>query len=163
MLGAIAFNQRWAIERFVGLERVTVNVGSPLPPLRFSTLEGTATTVAPRAGRVLVLNVFTSWCPGCNVEMPDLVKLRNSPIGNSFDLIGIDEQEQPQIIRSFMDHFRATYPVVVDHANVTHQTMGVHMIPTSIIVDGHGVVRAKISGQMTLEQMHQLIAAASRS
>ncbi|MBC5825199.1 MAG: TlpA family protein disulfide reductase [Candidatus Eremiobacteraeota bacterium] len=157
------YGHRWTIERFLGLERVPVAIGQPLPELSFSELDGSRTKLAPRPGRVLLLNVFASWCRDCNVEMPDLVRLQNSSAGRLVDVVGIDQQEQPQVVESFMSRFNAKYPVLVDHANVTHQSMGIHVIPTSIIVDGHGVVRDKIAGRMTLDQMEALVTAASRS
>jgi len=48
----------------------------PMPELTFSTLDGNETSLADYAGRVVVLNLWATWCAPCREEMPSLDALQ---------------------------------------------------------------------------------------
>ncbi|HEV2877955.1 MAG TPA: TlpA disulfide reductase family protein [Candidatus Eremiobacteraceae bacterium] len=137
--------------------RTVLEAGQRLPAVQLTNLGGQQLVLAPQPGHVLYLNVFTTWCPECQKETPALEELRKKTAGMPVDIIGVDQEEDIAPISDFVQRYGLTYPIFIDSSGVTHTAMGVRYIPTSFIVDSHGVVRARITGAITLAQMEQAV------
>jgi thiol-disulfide isomerase/thioredoxin len=137
--------------------RAHILVGEAMPKFELSNIAGDRSTIAARPGRVLYLNVFTTWCPDCVLETPTLEKLSRLLAGKPVDIIGIDQQESAYKVRDFAARYGLRYPIFMDDQGISQALLGVHFIPTTFVVDGNGIVRANISGPLTLSQMQQLV------
>jgi len=137
-----------------------VQVGKALPRLTFVALDGSQQPLVPPPGRITFVNVFATWCPPCKAEMPDLVAFASREARYGVDVIGIDQEETAAQVEAFMKRYDIRYPVLIDTGRETKDVLGARVIPRTIVVDGHGVVRAVFSGPMTADQMHRLAAKA---
>src|SRR5579863_2195270 len=138
-----------------------VGAGQPFPKLTFQTLDGSTEILTPAPGRVTFVNVFATWCPPCKAETPDLAAFAKAESGRGVDVVGIDQEETPDAVDAFRQAFGTTYPMVIDTGRITKDLLGARIIPRTLVVDGHGIVRAEVSGPMTRAQMDQLAAAAA--
>jgi len=134
-----------------------LDVGARFPAFPFATLDGSKAEVLPRPGRILYVVVFTTWCPDCVNETPALEQLRQATASKPVDIIGLDQQEDPATINSFIQRFGLTFPILIDQENVTAESFGVHYIPVAYIIDSKGVVRGHVIGPQTLPEMMRLI------
>jgi thiol-disulfide isomerase/thioredoxin len=137
-----------------------VAVGEALPALHVQALSGTPVQLAAGRHRLLYLNVFATWCPPCNQEMPALKRLYAVTRTKPLDFAGIDQQEDAARVSAFAQRFAIPYPLYIDRTHLTDEGMGIHLIPASIIVDSQGTVRAMFSGPLTFPQMQRLVASA---
>jgi thiol-disulfide isomerase/thioredoxin len=137
-----------------------VKVGETLPPLTFESLDGSNVVLRPAAGHVTFINVFASWCPPCQAESPDLAAFARAASAHGVDVIGIDRQESPPVVDAFREKFGTTYPMVIDQGWASRDVLGARAMPETVVVDGHGIVRAMVSGPLTLGQMQTLAASA---
>jgi thiol-disulfide isomerase/thioredoxin len=137
--------------------RTVLEAGQRLPAVQLTNLGGQQLVLAPQPGHVLYLNVFTTWCPECKKETPALEELRKKTARLPVDIIGVDQEEDLAPISDFVQRYGLTYPIFLDSDGITHTAMGVRYIPTSFIVDSHGIVRARITGAITLAQMEQAV------
>ncbi|HXW51763.1 MAG TPA: TlpA disulfide reductase family protein [Candidatus Acidoferrales bacterium] len=137
--------------------RVHLDLGEKLPAVSFVDLLGNRTNVAPQRGRVLVLNVFATWCPDCNQEAPALSQLATEYAGKPVDIIGIDQDEYPAVILAFARQYSWNFPIYIDHEHQTNSMLGVHFIPATFVMDDRGRVWANVAGPLTLAQMQQLV------
>lgn len=133
--------------------------GQPLPAVTLTNLAGETQKIEPRPGRILYVNVFATWCPDCQLETPALEQLAKSTARMPVDIVGISQQEDIDPVSEFAQRYGLTYPIFLDERGVSHALMDVRYIPTSFIVDSHGIVRARLTGALTLGQMQDAIAA----
>lgn len=150
------------VARHVGLESPAriLGVGDTLATLNVQSLAGAPASIAPADGRIRVINVFATWCTECRTEIPSLTRIAPSLAAQHVDLIGIDQQENPARVAQFAGTFGMQYPVYVDNDGTTRQILGARVIPTTLIVDGRGIIRFVRVGAMNAKELFALIDAA---
>ncbi|MEK6648734.1 MAG: TlpA disulfide reductase family protein [Actinomycetota bacterium] len=134
-----------------------INSGSRImaPRIEGSTLGGGTFQLAP--GQVAVVNVWASWCAPCRAEAPTLAALSKKFPDVSF--VGILTRDNPAAASAFVKRFAIGYPTLTDDAILIgfHASLIANAIPTTIIVDKHGRVAARISGEVTVASLTDLI------
>jgi thiol-disulfide isomerase/thioredoxin len=82
-------------EVFVGGLRIPI--GGPLPDLPVRTVEGEATSLraALVPGRSTIVNLWTTWCGPCRLEMPELEALRSRLAAGGVDVVGLNVDGDP--------------------------------------------------------------------
>lgn len=63
--------------------------------LSFKDTEGKERTLADLNGKILLVNLWATWCNPCRVEMPELAHLKNVLEGDDFDVIAINIDKAP--------------------------------------------------------------------
>lgn len=104
------------------------------------------------AGHVTVINFFASWCVPCRLESAQLMVLSKIP---GITLYGVDyEERQPGAGRAFLDQMGNPFSrIVADTHGAAGINWGVYGVPETYVVDGKGVVRFKLVGQLTAAAM----------
>ncbi|MBC7462963.1 MAG: TlpA family protein disulfide reductase [Actinobacteria bacterium] len=127
----------------------------PAPVISGKTLEG-ATYLQPR-GKVVILNVWASWCAPCRAEAPALVSL--SQMYPEVSFVGVLIRDNFSTARAFVKRFKVTYPTLVDESILIkfRNTLVANAIPTTLIIDANGKVAARISGEITVASLTDLI------
>jgi thiol-disulfide isomerase/thioredoxin len=90
-------------------------VGDNVGDLALPDLDGRVKRLSDWRGRILIVNVWASWCAPCRTEMPMLASFAAQQGGSSKQVIGIAQDDLPAI-RSFLQRTRVNYPVLVDSA-----------------------------------------------
>jgi thiol-disulfide isomerase/thioredoxin len=123
----------------------TAPVGSAAPPLRGTTLTGTPLPAGATTGKVTILNFWATWCPPCREETPDLIAAYRKLHAPGVAFLGIDTTETAPIVKTFLSAKGVPYPTALAGADV-YNAYGIAYIPTTIVLDAHGVVRARWVG-----------------
>jgi len=89
----------------------------------------------------MLINVFTSWCPSCNEEMPALSHAAPALARDGIDVVGIDQAESSEQVQRFVQAYDVHYPVYIDADSSTRKLLGARIIPTTLFVDRRGIVR----------------------
>ena len=132
-----------------------VKVGQTLAPFALDRLDGTKVSVG-QSGKVTVLNFWTTWCPPCRDEMPELEKFAKNN-QQKVDFYAINIQESAEKISDFMDKNKFTMPVLLDTDGAVGKKFQITAIPTTIIVNKHGVVKYRKSGGMTMNELESIV------
>jgi cytochrome c biogenesis protein CcmG/thiol:disulfide interchange protein DsbE len=107
-------------------------------------------------GQVTLVNVFGSWCPPCHAEHPYLVQLQRE---RGTRIFGINQRDTPDNARRFLASKGNPYAAVgVDPNGRGSIEWGVYGAPETFVVDGRGIVRWKLVGPITAENLPQVIA-----
>lgn len=109
-------------------------------------------------GQVVLINFWATWCGPCRIEMPHLDQLQKEMAGKVRVIaLGADPREKPDVLAAYAKDRQLSLTVAHDGgaAAVTYRAYG---LPTSVFVDKNGIIRERISGAMTLEQMKALVA-----
>ncbi len=134
--------------------------GAPVE-LTGELLDGTAWDIASTRGKVLVLNVWGSWCAPCVAEAPDLQKtwagLQADQVPAQF--IGIDFREDPARGAAFAKKAGITYPSLSDESGVTILALQgkAPTVPTTLVLDTEGRIAARVNGPATASTLRGLV------
>ena len=133
-----------------------VVAGSPAPDFAVHDLQGTPKSLGEYRGKVLLLNIWATWCTPCKEEMPSMQRLYDEIQDEDFQVLAVSIDRAPQDhdptnpldgkLRAFADSLGLTFTILHDPSgeiSVTYQTTGV---PESYLVDRQGIIMEKISG-----------------
>jgi len=125
------------------------------PTFSGKTLEGENFEL-PHGG-IVVVNVWASWCGPCRAEAPTLAALANKYKGVVF--VGVLTRDSEVAARAFQERFQIPYPTIVDDSVLLgfRDTLTANAIPSTILMDPKGRVAARISGQITVASLSDLI------
>ncbi|MDB4887473.1 MAG: resA [Gemmatimonadetes bacterium] len=136
--------------RMLGDELFPVSVGSDAPPLRAVTLDSThrVKTLADYKGRVVLLNVWATWCEPCREEMPSIEKLHREfgPQGLSVVAVSLDDAGTESHIRDFVKQYGLTFEILHDPSQVTKKNYQLTGFPETFIIGREGKIRRKVLG-----------------
>ena len=122
----------------------------PAPPLEGRTLDDTEFSLDDLAGKVVVINVWGSWCGPCRAETPGLVRIANATADQGVRFVGIDTRDSLAGANAFVRNYKVPYPSVFDPAGKTLLPFGSVIpsaaIPSSLVVDPDGNVAARVIG-----------------
>lgn len=120
--------------------------------LSFKREDGSDVSVADFEGKVLLLNLWATWCAPCRHEMPDLNALQASVGGDDFEVVTISlDRKAPAKAREFFDAFKLEdLELFYDEGMslfpaLRKQGMAFGM-PTTLIIDQDGCSLAHMSG-----------------
>lgn len=125
------------------------------PIISGTTLDGENFEV-PHGG-IVVLNVWASWCSPCRAEAPTLAALAKKYQGVVF--VGVLTRDSEVAARAFQKRFNLPYPTLASDSVLLgfRDTLSANAIPSTIIIDNKGRVAARISGEITVASLSNLI------
>lgn len=127
-------------------------VGNLAPDFTLQTLDGGTVTLSDLRGKPVFLNLFTTWCPPCNMEMPDIQKLYEDYADSAY-VLGVSLAEEVSVVEEFFAENDYSYPIAMDPADVTYADYQTMAIPESYILDENGVIVEYHSGMITYDQV----------
>jgi peroxiredoxin len=122
----------------------------PAPDYSFQSLDGGYIHLRECRGKVVLLNVWASWCGPCRVEMPDFEKVYQEYKEDDFVILGVARDDLTELdqVRRFLHETGVTYRIgfdpVTDFADFTGRP--VQAIPTSFLIDKEGRIRLTMVG-----------------
>jgi len=135
---------------FLGDELFPVAVGSKAPPIEGVTLDGTRRhkQLADYEGKVVLLNVWATWCEPCRVEMPSIEKLHGEfgPRGLAVVAISVDDPGAEQRILDFAKELKLSFEILHDPRQVTTRNYQITGYPETFIIARDGTIRRKLIG-----------------
>ncbi len=121
----------------------------PLPSTPLHTLKGGVTTLKRYEGKVVLLNVWATWCPACLHEMPSLDKLQAKIGGENFTVVSlsVDAGGNRDVIPFLKRLGIRNLPVYLDPAGRTARALEMHEgMPWTFIIDHRGKVMGYMKG-----------------
>ena len=117
------------------------------PDLRLPRLSGDGEiALSDFRGRVVVLNVWASWCDPCREESPLLQRWHERISGRGGTVLGVDSLDVTSDARAFVREYGLTYPMVRDEDGGSLRGFGVVGYPETFVIDGAGRITAKRRG-----------------
>jgi thiol-disulfide isomerase/thioredoxin len=117
-------------------------VGTPMPEYSAVYLDGSKFDLAAKRDKVILLNVWATWCGPCVYEIPELQKLHEHYTPRGLEVIGVSVDESGvESVRSFVaEQDKMTYPIVLDDAARIADLFQTTVLPTSVLVDRKGQI-----------------------
>jgi cytochrome c biogenesis protein CcmG/thiol:disulfide interchange protein DsbE len=125
-----------------------VDVGLPAPAYHAVSLSGDSVALVDQRGKVVLLNVWATWCHPCRDEIPELRVLHNQYASRGFELVGVsvDAEGNDDGIKEFMKEFEMTYPIWRDPGERVSAQFLVFGVPATFLIDKQGVLRWRKTG-----------------
>ena len=127
--------------------------GHQAPSFTVGTLSGTQSGLDAYRGRIVVMNLWASWCPPCRAEMPDLQRLYQAYRSRNVVVIGVDQGESAQRVASFARSLDIHYPIFLDEQQQYGRVYAALGLPTTIVIDPAGTVVRGFDGALSYPQM----------
>ena len=124
-----------------------MGVGSRAPEFRAVNLRsGRPASLADYRGKVVLLNVWATWCQPCRIEMPRVQKLHHDFRAKGLLVYGVNVGEEAVDVRPFLKKTGYSFPILFDHDRAVMNRYQVTGIPTLVIVDRAGSVHSYFVG-----------------
>jgi peroxiredoxin len=135
---------------------VPVVVGGVAPDISTYDLQGTPRSLADYRGKVVLLNIWATWCTPCKAEMPSMQRLYEEIQDEDFQVLAVSIDRAPSEddptnpldgkLRSFADSLGLTFTILHDPSGeitTAYQSTGV---PESFVLDRQGIIVERITG-----------------
>jgi len=128
------------------------------PDFTLTNMEGEAFTLSDQKGKVIVLNIWATWCPPCREEIPDFIEIQNEMKNDGVLFVGVSVDETGwDVVRPFAEEFQINYPLVVDDGTVYAKYGPLPGLPTSFIINKQGQVAHVAPGMVTKAQLQPIL------
>lgn len=114
---------------------------------QLTSVEGETISKADFAGKVLVVDIWGTWCPPCRKEVPHFVELQTELADQGLQIVGINyegtdsDNEAIDAINAFTEEMPINYPLLLGTQEVQAQVPGFRVYPTTLFIDRQGKVR----------------------
>ncbi len=127
--------------------------GDAVPTTSF-VVDGKRTTLTAYRGKPLVVNFYAEWCVPCKKELPDFQQV-SAETADRVQFIGIDVQDDKGI--EFARSVGVTYTLGTDRPGDLYVDIGGVVMPTTVLINGDGIVAATRSGATTAATLRDLL------
>ena len=133
-----------------------VEPGRSAPEFSAFDLDGTPKGMGDYSGKVLLVNIWATWCPPCREEMPSMQRLYEEVGDEGFEILAIsidaplgetDLLGRPGgDLRAYADSLGLSFTVLHDPSGEVQRTFQTTGVPESFVVDREGVIFKKVAG-----------------
>src|SRR2546429_2923248 len=121
---------------------------------KLKTLDGESFALSDYSNKVVVVNMWATWCGPCRQEIPELVKMSNEYKSRGLVVLGLattyNEQNEPDHVKEFVKTQNIPYQIVWDDgtlaAPLVQAVQGRSVIPQSFVISRDGRIVKHFSG-----------------
>jgi peroxiredoxin len=148
-----------AVLAFVGVLVYALLDKSYAPAATFTTLEGKPIALDTLRGKVVLVNFWSTTCPGCVREMPGMVETYKRYKDRGFEIVAVAmSYDPPNYVANFVQSRQLPFPVALDvdggHARAFDN---VQFTPTSFLIGKDGQILEKNLGELDFVRLNVLL------
>lgn len=104
-------------------------------------IHGQVVRLSQLKGKVVFLNVWTTWCPPCRQEMPTMQTLYRQLQGEDFTVLAVSQDvDGHKTVVSYLSEGGYTFPVLLDVRGEVGRKYGVSGYPETFLIDRQGMI-----------------------
>ncbi len=117
------------------------------PDFAVTDLQGRTVRLSALRGKVVLLNLWATWCAPCIEEMPSIERLWSTLGGDDFALLAVSQDEEGRrSVEPFVEKMRVSFPVFLDPDHEVGDRYGVWGYPETFVIDRNGYVVERVIG-----------------
>ncbi len=122
-------------------------IGAPAPAIRVESMSGKALALDDYRGKVVLLDVWASWCGPCKQELPMLDDMAKRLRGDGIEVLAVSvDQERANVVKFLKARPRWSLTIAHDPKGEIADRLAPDKMPTSYVIDREGIVRYVNSG-----------------
>ena len=126
--------------------------------LRLRDINGHRLNLSDYKGKVVLINFWSTWCPPCRAEIPDLIRLQNKYRNRGLRIIGITYPPQTlSQVRRFARKMRINYAIALGQKSTKTLFDQSEVLPVTVIINREGKVHATVQGILFPEEFDEKI------
>ena len=130
-----------------GVDTEKSEVGFKAPAFTVRNLKGQRVQLADYKGKVIILNLWATWCGPCRVEMPGMENLYRRYRSQGLEILAVSlDKGSSDKVQTFADEYRLSFPILLDSDGQVERLYDTHTIPTTFVVDKRGMIVAEVDG-----------------
>jgi cytochrome c biogenesis protein CcmG, thiol:disulfide interchange protein DsbE len=132
------------------------DVGDKAYNFELPNLDGSTTKLSDFTGKMVVINVFATWCQPCKEEAPELQAFEKD-YGDKYNLVMLNKGETKDNVKQFLKKFPSNATYLFDYnAKITkmYNTTGQ---PETFVIDKKGIIREHYNGPITEMQLYEMV------
>jgi len=143
-----------------GARAVATDAGPVIRLAGADPITGARVDLARFAGKPVVVNVWASWCPGCNEEAADLALLaRTHP---EAQVVGLDIEDTRKGARAFYRRWGWRHPSIFDPTGELAAKLALQGLPSTYVLDSEHRVVSRVVGATDLAGFEEALRQATR-
>lgn len=125
-----------------------LEVGSKAPHFDAVTLgAGRPVGIEDYRGKVVLLNIWATWCPPCVEEMPSMERVHRKLAGTDFHVVAVSVDEADStVVSKFAKDLGLTFEIVHNRDGSIRRIYQTAGVPESFVIDRDGVIIKKVIG-----------------
>ena len=134
-----------------------VAAGYPAPGFQVTDLDGNPVTLADYEGRVILLNIWATWCAPCRAEMPSMERLYGEIASEDFEIVAVSV-DAPVGERdwggmpggdpiAFAESLGLTFPIVLNQTGEIRRAYHTTGVPESFLIGRDGIIYKHYAGE----------------
>jgi peroxiredoxin len=132
---------------FKSAKQASIEVGFPAPDFTYPGLNGEKVSLSDYKGKVVLVNIWATWCPPCVEEMPSMEKLYQKLNGENFEILAVSiDSLGAKAVGPFMEKHQLTFPALIDSKGTIQKIYRTTGVPESFIIDMDGILVKKVIG-----------------
>lgn len=126
--------------------QAAARAGEPAPACTVHLTGDQAAELRQYRGKVVYVDFWASWCATCVLSFPFLNGLDHAYAGRGLQVIGVNMDQRPADAAQFLARHPTQFAVALGDNQKCARAFGVEAMPSSFVIDRHGVVRALHQG-----------------
>jgi cytochrome c biogenesis protein CcmG, thiol:disulfide interchange protein DsbE len=125
-----------------------IGPGSHVPDFQAMNLR-THTLASPTdyRGKVILLNIWATWCDPCRLEMPAMERLSERLQGTDFRVVAVSvDKDEPDVVMKFVQALGLHFDILQDPSGAVQKILQTTGVPESFVIDRNGVIIKKVIG-----------------
>lgn len=123
--------------------------GRPAPDFTFPDLDGRNVSLSDFRGKVVLVNIWATWCPPCREEMPSMQKLYERFKGEDFEILAVSiDADGREAVAPFMQEMNLTFPALLDPKEKIRALYGIRGVPESFVIERNGILVETVIGPL---------------
>ena len=129
------------------------------PGFTLKGLNGRSAPLSDYKGKVVLINLWATWCASCRMELPELVRLQRKYQSQGMQIVGVTyPDDDPADVRRMSRTLKLNYPVLFGTSELLEAYQIGEVLPATVIVDRDGKIRDRILGILEPEEFKERVA-----
>lgn len=133
--------------------------GMEAPDIIFTDIYGTEHKLSDYRGKEVMLALWATWCPPCNIEVKHLKELTNKLPEDKFKILAISSEIEGEVaVRKFAQQKQLNYTAAwIQHHNLPEPYIFSDILPSAFFIDKEGKIKLITQGLMDTESVEEIV------